>query len=78
VIAGRLRTARTPISPACQYSRAEHLVTARGSVIVAEYFDIGKSRSIQPSRPTPAGGLMLWWGSRTPIPARPSTSIACM
>lgn len=33
-------------SRAWQYSRAEQLVAPRGGVIVAEYFDVGKSRSI--------------------------------
>ncbi|RFS81518.1 recombinase family protein [Actinomadura spongiicola] len=45
-------------SRAWQYSRAEQLVTPRGGVIVAEYFDIDKSRSIPPAR-RPQASLLL-------------------
>ncbi|MFI0411931.1 recombinase family protein [Actinomadura sp. 3N508] len=45
-------------SRAWQYSRAEQLVTPRGGVIVAEYFDVDKSRSIPPAR-RPQASLLL-------------------
>jgi site-specific DNA recombinase len=45
-------------SRAWQYSRADQLVTPRGGEIVAEYFDIDKSRSIPPDR-RPQASLLL-------------------
>lgn len=45
-------------SRAWQYSRAEQLVAPRGGVIVAEYFDVDKSRSIPPSRRPEASRLL--------------------
>ena len=45
-------------SRAWQYSRARQLVAPRGGEIVAEYFDIDKSRSIPPVR-RPRAGLLL-------------------
>jgi site-specific DNA recombinase len=45
-------------SRAWQYSRADQLVAPRGGVIVAEYFDVDKSRSIPPAR-RPQAGLLL-------------------
>ena len=45
-------------SRAWQYSRADELVAPRGGEIVAEYFDIDKSRSIPPAR-RPQASLLL-------------------
>ncbi len=45
-------------SRAWQYSRADQLVVPRGGVIVAEYFDVDKSRSIPPAR-RPQASLLL-------------------
>jgi site-specific DNA recombinase len=45
-------------SRAWQYSRAQQLVAPRGGEIVAEYFDIDKSRSIPPDR-RPQASLLL-------------------
>jgi site-specific DNA recombinase len=45
-------------SRAWQYARADQLVVPRGGVIVAEYFDVDKSRSIPPAR-RPQASLLL-------------------
>ncbi len=45
-------------SRAWQYSRADQLVAPRGGLIVAEYFDVDKSRSIPPAR-RPQASLLL-------------------
>ena len=45
-------------SRAWQYQRARQLVTPSGGAIVAEYFDVDKSRSIPPSRRPDAGMLL--------------------
>src|SRR6266542_5717566 len=45
-------------SRAWQYSRADQLVAPRGGVIVAEYFDVDKSRSIPPARRPEANRLL--------------------
>ena len=45
-------------SRAWQYSRAGQLVAPRGGVIVAEYFDVDKSRSVPPAR-RPQASLLL-------------------
>ncbi|XVQ07380.1 recombinase family protein [Spirillospora sp. CA-255316] len=46
-------------SRAWQYARADQLVTPHGGEIVAEYFDIDKSRSIPPAR-RPRASLLLF------------------
>ncbi|TDB85603.1 recombinase family protein [Actinomadura sp. KC216] len=45
-------------SRAWQYSRAEQLITPRDGLIVAEYFDVDKSRSIPPARRPEASRLL--------------------
>ena len=45
-------------SRAWQYSRAGQLVAPRGGVIVSEYFDVDKSRSIPPARRPQASHLL--------------------
>jgi hypothetical protein len=45
-------------SRAWQHSRADQLVAPRGGVIVAEYFDVDKSRSVPPAR-RPQASLLL-------------------
>ena len=52
-------------SHAWQYARGKALIEPHGGVIVAEFFDIDKSRSIPPQRRPEAAKLLAALGAQT-------------